>query len=862
MMARCVFRSLLLFIGCWVYIWAMPVPSLFAEPEEYRSAPAASDSDFGRLKTLIESSLETEAKGIDMLRRQLDHVEKTFNTMTMELNAYEIQINTYSDLLLFPNARLVELEKALSIINRSIVNIEKHRDTLNEERSLLQKLETQTQEQVALHEKQQEAIRQMSDNPLTVKLLADSNRLAKLLEQKLKLIGDIDEWYRKGLDRLSDIHRKLTDFKPKFEQGVQDKKKEILFKREAAPVYFIPISRIDDEFIKIWNQIRITVEEDFTVIRQRIREGGYLPVSVFFLLFALLQWGMFRFRRYCRAMQEKLHLDETHPFRCAALDFFTDSLPLIGAIVFMYGYGKVRGIYFIVSLVRIIFYLLCVFLFSRWGMHAIRIWQRLAKTPPDSAVVRRLVFLVNLIRIIASIGVLLYWAVRDHGFLVFTYRTIFGFILLVWSMMFWRMIKRKPRERGDKRATSLQWYAMTLNYGIVVTGLILDLVGYGPFSFYWYSSWALTLAFAVPFAILFFVLLEWRREYKAEAKRFPGESRKGRELRWLLLQVSWIVWTILVFDGLLFAWFPDKTLYFDTVLQILNKPLPLPSLHLSVLSLSLVTFILILTHTAAGIWQKVLPEKILGDSGMDTGLKNSITMITVYLMWFVGILTALTILGFSSKSMAVAFGGLGIGLGFGLQAIFNNFISGIILLFERPIQVGDAVEIGGVWGEIRKINVRSTHVQTYDNASLIIPNSEFISSQVTNWSFKDPRLRRQINVGVAYGSDIELVRKTLLEIADNTQHVLKYPAPSVLFTDFGDSALIFRLRIWTDVDNCLIAETDIRFQIDRRFKEQGIEIAFPQRDIHIRSVTSDFREPQLSSKTEAAPVETSARSID
>jgi len=182
---------------------------------------------------------------------------------------------------------------------------------------------------------------------------------------------------------------------------------------------------------------------------------------------------------------------------------------------------------------------------------------------------------------------------------------------------------------------------------------------------------------------------------------------------------------------------------------------------------------------------------------------------------------------------------MSIGIGFGLQAIFNNFVSGIILLFERPIQVGDAVEVQGTFGTVKKINVRATVVQTFDNASLIIPNSEFISSQVTNWSFKEPSLRRKVSVGVAYGSDIELVRQTLLEIPNKTKNVLKKPKPDVLFNDHGDSALIFTLRYWTTIDYYYTTSTDIRFAIDRLFRERNIEIAFPQRDVHIRSTPKD-----------------------
>ncbi|UCF95587.1 MAG: mechanosensitive ion channel [Desulfobacterales bacterium] len=225
---------------------------------------------------------------------------------------------------------------------------------------------------------------------------------------------------------------------------------------------------------------------------------------------------------------------------------------------------------------------------------------------------------------------------------------------------------------------------------------------------------------------------------------------------------------------------------------------------------------------------------------MEPGVQASVTSITIYVIWALGILVALHAFGVNTTTLAVAFGALGIGLGFGLQNIFNNFVSGIILLLERPIQVGDDVEINGIWASVKKINVRSTVVQTYDNASLIIPNSEFISSQVTNWSFKDLRLRRKITVGVAYGSDTELVRQTLLEIAAQTPNVLTYPESDVLFADFGDSALIFTLRIWTTIKYMLIAETDIRFEIDRLFRERNIEIAFPQRDIHIRSAAKEL----------------------
>jgi small-conductance mechanosensitive channel len=152
--------------------------------------------------------------------------------------------------------------------------------------------------------------------------------------------------------------------------------------------------------------------------------------------------------------------------------------------------------------------------------------------------------------------------------------------------------------------------------------------------------------------------------------------------------------------------------------------------------------------------------------------------------------------------------------------------------------VGDVVAVNRTWGVLARINVRATQ-HTYDNSSFIIPNCEFISRQVARWSFKDLRLWRVITVGVAYGSDVELVRKTLLEMADNHPKVFKKLEPCVLFDDFGDSALVFRLRVWTTIDFFAYGPSDIRFEIDRLFRERDITITLHQQDIHIRTVAEN-----------------------
>ena len=383
--------------------------------------------------------------------------------------------------------------------------------------------------------------------------------------------------------------------------------------------------------------------------------------------------------------------------------------------------------------------------------------------------------------------------------------------------------------------TMLRPTLSVMGHIIFITGPVLELAGYGALSLYWFTSWGATTA-ALFWGLLFFLILRegGQRFYKGLHIPSAAPYRSAEPIRWAVFQLCWLLWGILLVITVVLAWSGTKTV-FSGLAKVLRFPVSVGDSIFTLMGLISAALILFFTHLLIRLWRHVLSTRILARSGLESGLQHSMTSITVYLLWGAGVLVALHAFGLSSTSLTVAFGALGIGLGFGLQNIFNNFISGIILLFERPIQVGDSVEINGIWAEVKKIRFRSTVVQTFDNASLIIPNSEFISSQVTNWSFRDLTLRIKVSVGVAYGSDIERVRSSLLEIADRTEKVLANPRPDVLFSDFGDSSLVFVLRVWTDVDNMLKVGTAIRFEIDRVFREQNIEIAFPQRDIHIRS---------------------------
>ena len=273
-------------------------------------------------------------------------------------------------------------------------------------------------------------------------------------------------------------------------------------------------------------------------------------------------------------------------------------------------------------------------------------------------------------------------------------------------------------------------------------------------------------------------------------------------------------------------------------LSWLNSGIGIGGTKITIINIAYLILFLVLFMFASRVIRDTLQNRVLPRTSLDTGARTSLVNIVIYAFWILAIYTGINILGINLSSLAFMAGALGIGIGFGLQNIVNNFVSGIILLFDPSIQVGDMVQVGDDWGIVNRINIRTTVVQTFDNASLIIPNSEMLSNKVTNWSFKDPKIRRQVDVGVAYGSDVQLVRELLLRIAQEMPDIMDDPAPWVDFRDFGDSALIFRVRFWISSPNYwLTAPTEFRFRIDEEFRKHGIEIAFSQQDIHIRSAS-------------------------
>jgi small-conductance mechanosensitive channel len=279
----------------------------------------------------------------------------------------------------------------------------------------------------------------------------------------------------------------------------------------------------------------------------------------------------------------------------------------------------------------------------------------------------------------------------------------------------------------------------------------------------------------------------------------------------------------------------------------INEPF-MGQMRLLDLLILLVLFALVVI--AERIFRRLVVLRLLRRTQMDPALQFAVSRILGYLLLIVGFYIALQVAGVNMSSLAVLAGALGVGLGFGLQNIISNFVSGVIILAERPISIGDRIEIGGVAGQVRHISLRSTTVVTNDNISIIVPNADFITHTVTNWSHGDDKVRIRMPIVVAYGSDVEKVKELLLSVARENPQALKEPAPSVFFDSFAENGFKFELAVWTEemTFNPRRFRSNLNYAIEKKFRDNKIEVPLAQREIHLRSGTLVLQQPAASDR--------------
>lgn len=266
--------------------------------------------------------------------------------------------------------------------------------------------------------------------------------------------------------------------------------------------------------------------------------------------------------------------------------------------------------------------------------------------------------------------------------------------------------------------------------------------------------------------------------------------------------------------------------------QLQNTPVTIMAMVVFLLFISFFLFL-------GAFVRRILHGKVLDRFAIDPGLQYTLARVSQYIIVTIGVLVSFQFVGIDLTGLAVVFGLLSVGIGFGLQNVTANFISGLIVMFERPISVGDRVEVAGIEGDVIEINIRSTKIRTLNNISIIVPNTEFVSNNVVNYSHGDPTFRLDVNVGVSYSSDLDKVLKALNEVAEAHPGVMRTPPHQVHLTEFGDSSWDMQLRVWIhNVKERYIMRNELHQAIVRKFDEAGVEIPFPQRDLHLRSTVT------------------------
>lgn len=456
---------------------------------------------------------------------------------------------------------------------------------------------------------------------------------------------------------------------------------------------------------------------------------------------------------------------------------------------------------------------------------AVLIWRSLAGTRTQ-----RLVLL-------AAVAAALCDLLKVASFPPVLYRIYLSLLALAGSVMcaLWALEERRLRA-GGPLSSGLRWIAAL----VMAVALFAQVGGFANLSdrLVLASIWTVFLGVSVVVLLRVSDLamgaaIHHAMAAKREVVRRLG-SELGKRLNPLARIVIWGVAILALFP--LWGIFPSSG---EAWGRLMALGLAVGGLSISVGVVLTALLALYISILLSWILRTTLEAEVFPRRSMGRGAADAATKLLHYGLLLIGFLISVSILGIDLRSLLVVGGALGIGIGFGLQEVVNNFICGLILLFERPVKVGDMVVVDNESGRVKEIGLRSTIIETFDRSELIVPNSHFITRNVTNWTLTSPMARLKIPIGVAYNSDVNLVLQLLRESAEANPRIVRDPAPLPLFVRFGDNALEFELQVWvSDVKDMLLARSEIGQEIDRRFRKAGISIPFPQRDVHLRSLDS------------------------
>jgi len=405
------------------------------------------------------------------------------------------------------------------------------------------------------------------------------------------------------------------------------------------------------------------------------------------------------------------------------------------------------------------------------------------------------------------------------------------FTLAVIALSGWMLFEAR---RDSNRVSTVTLIAIVVGEFILCLAVLFNVFGYVGLSSLltqgtFISAYRAVALYTVVVVGVLLISFPLRPETQQEGIVRQDLGRLARQLTFALSLVMLLIW-IHTTLGL----FAIREGVYATLTATLDYQITIGSARIAVSSIVAFVLTLLLGYLAASLTRAILGEGILPRLKLARGLPNAIATSTHYVLLVLVFLLALTAAGVELSKFTILTGAFGVGLGFGLQNVVNNFVSGLILLFERPVRVGDLLEMKGVIGEVTKIGFRSSTVHALDGSDLIIPNANLISEQVTNWTLKDTRRQIVLNIHVAYGNDPTRVRDLLRATVASHPDVLEYPGPKALFLGFGDSALNFEIYFWVSRPQVVLElKSEVALSVAAALTEAGIQVPVPRRDLHI-----------------------------
>jgi len=754
----------------------------------------------------ITSALEETNKKIQEIDQKATP-PKSIASMDSVISVYKVKTDSINQLM---NKELNETSDFVDV-ERKIIELEKYKDKLTEYNELLQREINKLEQEF---DKIQQYARIWEDtrsaegySEVSQAIRTEIDTLILKINDSQKELHDLSNIY---LEKQLTINNQLSLIQELLEKiNLQwAEQNRNLFTRSAPPLWDLLRLKGDDENLE--NSF-----ENLIQLRRRDIHDYYgnnqTRIYLALLYLAVIQAFFFYLKYQINKTEFEKGLDRYQNVALRLLRLNWSSGLVFGLMIVYFTLPDkpevINTLLFLISLIPL--YFLVANIVEKKYHYLIRMLFlifliTLIMEPIEEVAIFRRFFLMSL-NLLALIWLI--FLLRKNWYRIFSLNFIAVSSKLI-SQIFvlFLIISLAANIWGSFRFSIYVTYAVSasLFYGLLLYLLYLILIGIITAFFFIKSSSQLRIV----------------RKFKVEMER-----KISAALRLIL---------ILIYVGLMLRSFRVIEDVFQFFMGIIEHPYHIGNFTFAIGDILLFVIVILISRWIARFIVFILDEQILYKPGSKKDLVASASSLVKFSIITFGVLIGLIAIGFEMDKLTILISAFGVGIGFGLQNIFNNLVSGIIMVFEQPLQVGDVIQVGTMTGTVKKIGIRSSVIRTFDGSEVIVPNGNLISNELVNWTHSDMQRRLTIKVSVAYGTDPQNVIDILLSVVNKKDTILKSPNPYVLFTEFGDYALNFELRCWTDdFDNWIFVASDLHVEVNNALKQAGITIPFPQRDVNL-----------------------------